>query len=69
MGIFVEEAAAFIIGGFMSAAILYTQDYRTDLFKFIFFICMLILGIFGVLDVAIDHLFEDDTAGPQQATP
>lgn len=70
MGIFVEEAAAFIISGFISAAALYEKDiYNTDKVRFIFFICMLVLGIFGVLDVAVDHLFEDDTAGPQQATP
>lgn len=69
MGIFVEEAAAFMIGGFVSAAILYTQDWRADTFKFVLFICMLILGIFGVLDVAVDHLFGDDPTGPQQATP
>lgn len=69
MGIFVEEAAAFIIAGFVSAAILYTQEWRTDTVRFVFFVCMLVLGIFGVLDVAVDHLFGDDPAGPQQATP
>lgn len=71
MGIFVEEASAFIVGGFIAAAVIYTKIDRKaiDGALLILFVFFMVLGIFGLLDVAVDHLFEDDTAGPQQATP
>lgn len=70
MGIFVEETAAFIMGGFISAAVIYTKIDRKaiDGFLLILFVFFMVLGAIGLLDVAIDHLI-DDTAGPQQATP
>lgn len=65
MGIFVEEAAAFIIGGLIGAALLFTKD-TADVFKLILFILCLGLALFGILDVAVDHLGADET---QTQTP
>ena len=66
MGIFVEEAAAFIIGGLIGAAILYTKGIEADLFRLILFVLCLGLALFGILDVLIDHVGADE---PQAATP
>ena len=69
MGIFVEEAAAFIIGGVIGAAVLYQKDmYNADKVRFILFCGCLLLALIGVLDVIFDHV-TTDTGGPQQATP
>lgn len=69
MGIFVEEAAAFI-NCFIAAAVIYTKIDRKNIdgFLLILFVFFMALGVFGLADVAVDHLV-DDTGGPQQATP
>lgn len=68
MGIFVEEAAAFIIGGLIGAAILCPREgvAVTLTLGFVLFAVCLILAAFGILDVAIDHLGSDT---PQARTP
>jgi len=68
MGIFVEEAAAFIIGGLIGAAILTPKEGTnvTLTLGFVLFAVCLILAAFGILDVAIDHLGSDT---PQTAAP
>lgn len=73
MGIFVEETAAFIIGGIIGGALLYinlrakTEGPReTYILGWVFLVVCLILAVIGVMDVAIDHLGSD---APQAATP
>lgn len=69
MGIFVEEAAAFIIGGIIGAAVLYQKNmYPEDKWRLLLFAGCLLLAAIGILDVILDHVDTSDT-GPQQATP
>ena len=67
MGIFVEEAAAFITAGLIAAAILLPkEDKEAPAVKltlgFILFALCLILVAIGVADVALDHLLVDNCA-------
>ena len=54
MGITELEVIAFMVSGAVLVAGLYTEDVKLTL-KAILMICGLVLLIFGVLDVFIDH--------------